>query len=413
MTWRSLLQRWFVGLDVDLMTARVLFVTHDGFDSALVHSQFLPVARELARRGLRVSVLGFEPKPSMESEALFTRVVVLPRRSGGLIFKSGADIYRLIATMRRELREHDVLVCRSYIPTLAAVLARGLKRSPVVVFDMRGLMPDEYVESGYWRAGGLKHRIALLVERLLCVRSDSVLVTTESFRSLVLKRNPGLASSKVVVGTNGTDVASFEYDPGARMRARELLGIPRDARVLVFLGSGASWHMPAETARLCAIAQSRDAGAWVVWSTYEAAERAAETLASSGCDMRRVIVGSWNRREVQSMLAAGDVGLLLLAATPSKRIAVPVKLGEYLAAGLRIVSGGTCDEVNAACSRGAGVSAFVDSESLADSALGLAVSGGDYGARANVRRMAEQHYDRGLQTEAYMRIIDGLGLNDW
>jgi len=54
--------------------------------------------------------------------------------------------------------------------------------SDKLVFDVRGLMAEEYVDAGHWRAGSLPFRITKWFERMAFRNADSVIVLTNRIR---------------------------------------------------------------------------------------------------------------------------------------------------------------------------------------------------------------------------------------
>ncbi len=52
----------------------------------------------------------------------------------------------------------DVIHARGHVPMAMALLARMLRLADLI-FDIRGFMPEEYVDAGVWPAGSALYRI--------------------------------------------------------------------------------------------------------------------------------------------------------------------------------------------------------------------------------------------------------------
>ena len=55
---------------------------------------------------------------------------------------------------------------RSHVPAAMALLAiRVLRTKASLIFDIRGLMAEEYVDAGRWKQGGIPFRLTKAAER--------------------------------------------------------------------------------------------------------------------------------------------------------------------------------------------------------------------------------------------------------
>ena len=48
-----------------------------------------------------------------------------------------------------------------------------------MIFDVRGLMAEEYVDAEHWREGGVPYRITKATERRILAKTDAVVTLTE------------------------------------------------------------------------------------------------------------------------------------------------------------------------------------------------------------------------------------------
>ena len=60
---------------------------------------------------------------------------------------------------------------------MASVVCR--RRGLPLVFDLRGLLAEEYVDNGNWRRGGLKYSLTTAMERRLLRSASGIVMLTE------------------------------------------------------------------------------------------------------------------------------------------------------------------------------------------------------------------------------------------
>ena len=78
----------------------------------------------------------------------------------------------------------DAVHARNHVPAAMALLAAPFA-SHDLIFDIRGLMAEEYVDLGRWRNGGLAFRITKRTERAAIRRAAGIVVLTERVRRVL------------------------------------------------------------------------------------------------------------------------------------------------------------------------------------------------------------------------------------
>src|SRR3977135_919252 len=176
-----------------LTNRRVLYVSYNGMLDPLGQSQVIPYLRELSRRGVRFTLLSFETSKAYTSEGRERCEQLRQELAAGEIdwhwlryHKSPslpATSYDVLAGIRygsRLVRDKQIEMvhARSYIP--AAIALRLKRRFGVkIIFDVRGLMADEYFDAGHWRKQSAAYRINKAVERRALAAADGVVTLTE------------------------------------------------------------------------------------------------------------------------------------------------------------------------------------------------------------------------------------------
>ncbi|MDQ5835656.1 MAG: glycosyltransferase family 4 protein [Acidobacteriota bacterium] len=355
------------------MPLSTLYLCYFGLREPLVQTQVLPYLRQLAASGMGVRLLTFEPelKKSWTPEQLDeerSRLAAEGIRWHSLAYHkrpsvpaTAFDIFAgaLYAARLARRERIQVLHARSHVPVAMALIARRLARCRTV-FDVRGLLAEEYEDAGIWRAGSLPFRAIKRLERAGLRRADGVVVLTRRMREWLAEQ--GLAEAdKVEVIPCCVDFA--RYDAARDERKSERFEV-------VYAGSVVGLYLLEEMARFFLAVRARREGAFFRVLTTSPAEETSERLRRAGLNEEEFGVERARADEVPRLLARAHLGVSFRKATFSQIAASPTKIPEYLAAGLPVVSNrgiGDTDELLARARVGVLVRDF-DEESLARAA---------------------------------------------
>jgi glycosyltransferase involved in cell wall biosynthesis len=325
---------------------RALYVCYLSLDDPLTRTQVVAYLGGLATAGHDVHLLTFEVQPLTRSR----RAQLSSEMSGAGITWHGLRYHKrpsLPATvfdtfagavkaawLARRLGI-DVVHARSHVPAAMTLIARRLaRRPPALIFDIRGLMAEEYVDAGRWRQGGIPWRLTKAVERAALRRADGVVVLTERTRRQLFGEasRPG-----IVVIPCCADLGQIESGAVHRADVRARLGLGDDP-VLVYVGKFTGWYMAREMAEFFVRARSEIDDLQLLVLTQGDREDIERELLSAGAPAGTWKVTSSPHDEVGAHLAAADAAISFIRPSPSKASSSPTKIGEYLAAGLPVVA---------------------------------------------------------------------------
>ena len=172
---------------------RVLFISYNGMLDPLGQSQVIPYLRELAKRGVRFTLLSFERskaftpegvaqceqlRQTLETQGIEWHWLPYHQRPSvpATIYDVLTGIHKASELIKRNRIE--MVHARGHIP---ATIALGLKKrfGTKMIFDIRGLMAEEYVDAEHWREGGIPYRITKATERRILASTDAVVTLTE------------------------------------------------------------------------------------------------------------------------------------------------------------------------------------------------------------------------------------------
>lgn len=388
---------------------RVLFISYNGMLEPLGQTQVLTYLRELARRGVRFTLLSFERdraftrEGARECEALkaelqkqriewhWLRYHQRPSLPATLF-----DVVQGIRFASRLVQQNDIELvhARSHIP---ATIALALKRKfgTKMIFDVRGLMAEEYVDAQHWPAGGLRFRVTKAAERRIFAATDAVVTLTERIWPII-KEWEGLKGREVehAVVPCCVDLSSFRSDDETRAKLRAELGLG-ERLTMVYSGSLDGWYLTEGMADFFASIVRRRADAHLLWLTMGSRERVQQLMSARGITEANFSVRAVAPKDVPGYLAAGDVGISFIKRCFSKLASSPTKNAEYLACGLPIVINagiGDSDRL-AQISDAAILVDDVNEQSFERAWLAVQNAIGNTQIKAKARELAEKEFD--------------------
>jgi glycosyltransferase involved in cell wall biosynthesis len=334
-----------------LLNRRVLFISYNGMLEPLGQTQVLPYLRQLAERGVKFTLLSFEkPKAFTEvgrqaCEALKKELAQQGIEWHWLQYHQRpslpATVYDVLAGIRYasglvKRNKIELVHARSHIP---ATIALGLKRKFGIkmIFDVRGLMAEEYVDARHWPKGGLRYRVTKATERRIFAAADGIVTLTERIWPII-KEWDGLKGRDVphAVIPCCVDLSLFKFDEAQRAKLRAELNL-RDRLTMVYSGSLDGWYLTEEMADFFAGFVRRRSDAYLLWLTTGSQERVRQLMSARGISEDHFSVRAVMPKDMPVFLAAGDVGISFIKRCLSKLASSPTKNGEYLACGLPIV----------------------------------------------------------------------------
>jgi glycosyltransferase involved in cell wall biosynthesis len=325
---------------------RSLYLCYLSLDDPLVHTQVIAYLRGLAADGHCIHLLTFETGRLTRARrrALRERLSVQGINWHRLRYHRWpslpATVYdtlagALYAALIGRCYRLDTLHARSHVPAAIALIAQRLLRPSrmALIFDVRGLMAEEYVDAGRWRRGGLPFQLTKAVERVAVQRADGIVVLTERTRGQLFAEGP---EPRIHVIPCCADVDALAAASSQRDAVRAELALDA-AKVMVYVGKFGGWYMATEMAQFFAVARHAIPDLHFLILTQSDAGEIRQELDRQHA-AGDVTITSVAPEQLGRYLAAADFGICFIRPTPSKASSSPTKVGEYLAAGLPVVS---------------------------------------------------------------------------
>ena len=169
-------------------TLRSLYICYLSLEDPLVHSQVVAYLEGLSARGHTIHLLTFdthigEERRAQLREDLAGRGITWHSRRYHKRPSLPATVYDTLAgaiTAMRIVRRYglDAIHARNHVPAAMGLLAKRITGRRLI-FDLRGLMAEEYVDAGHWREGGIPYRLTHAVQRAAIRRCAGMVMLTE------------------------------------------------------------------------------------------------------------------------------------------------------------------------------------------------------------------------------------------
>jgi hypothetical protein len=97
------------------------------------------------------------------------------------------------------VRRHrlNAVHARNHVPAAAALLVSALTPAKLI-FDLRGLMAEEYVDAGGWKRDGFPYGITHAIQKAAIRRADGMVMLTEGVRRHLLGTPPSRGTAYVI-----------------------------------------------------------------------------------------------------------------------------------------------------------------------------------------------------------------------
>jgi glycosyltransferase involved in cell wall biosynthesis len=237
---------------------------------------------------------------------------------------------------------------RSHVPAAMALMLKRLLGCRFL-FDIRGLLAEEYVDAGNWTRGGLKFRLTKQMERIFFREADAFVMLTHRIKEELVKSEPALCNraDDIQVIPCCAYLQRFSINPQQRTAYRRERGWA-ERRVLTYVGKLGTWYLADEMAQFFATARKRDSRFFFQVLTQSDSTAMQQKLETLGVSHEDYDIRFSPPHELPLILFASDASISFRKGEYSRLAASPTKVGESLGAGLPLVTNagiGDCDNM--------------------------------------------------------------------
>ena len=276
------------------------------------HVRILEEVRALQARGHRVRVVTYHNGDNLPGTDI-QRTVGLPWRTRLMVGSSRHKIYLdamlFFAVFRQAIAfKPDVIHAHLHEGALIGSVVGRLLRKPVV-FDYQGSLSEEMLDHHFIRPGGLRERVVRRLERLIDRLPSVIVPSGTAARDHLLSR--GAPEKQIRLLSDAVDTSRF--DPckhrGSRQQVRANLGIPDNARVVIYLGLLAEYQGTSLLIDAAGILLEAQHDIYVVIAGYPGVDHYVQYASRLAHANRILFPGRIAYRDAPALLAAGDVAV--------------------------------------------------------------------------------------------------------
>jgi glycosyltransferase involved in cell wall biosynthesis len=414
---------------MSLSGRRALFISYNGMLDPLGQSQVLPYLRELSKEGVTFTLLSFERAAAFEEEGLekcrrleeelaednieWHRLKYHKRFSLGA---TAYDVARGTLLAESLIKRNRIEVVHARNPIMATIGLPLKRRLGVkLIFDVRGLLADEYVDAGHWQKQSIKYWITKKMELKCLTSSDGIVTLTEVVWPEIKKFTPLLKSTvphEVIPCC--VDLERFKFDAAEREKRRAELNL-HGKFVVVYSGSIGGWYMVGEMIDFFSTLLEEKPDSHFLWLTPGSANTIRDLMRERQISESSYSVVSADPKDVASYLSASDASISFIRPCFSKLGSSPTKTAEYLACGLPLIINagiGDSDTLVTEEEAGALVRNFSVDEYREAARTVMQLAGMGQPVRDRMRSISEKLFDverigRERYTRLYQRVLAG------
>lgn len=329
--------------------ANILFLSYNGLLEPILPSQAVPYLSELAKKGFCLTLLTYEKRRDLKKLGPKKLALLKDRlaKSGitwqylkyhknppllSTLFDLAVGAAVVFHIVRKE--KIGIIHVRGITPGMIVLFLYGVLQKKVL-FDMRGLLAEEYVGGGLWKEDSLVFRFVKMAEKNLLKRCDAVTVLTRKHldfnRNLACLKNRDIPMEVVPCCV---DMRRFKYQNSGSLRSE----LDLDGKfVLMYPGKIGTFYLMREMLDFYKTMLSAVPDAVFVILTNDYTGTVSKTVKELGIDERRIkIIQGVQFDEMPLYVGIADAGIFFI--NSYKKIgSSPIKMGEFLASGVPII----------------------------------------------------------------------------
>jgi glycosyltransferase involved in cell wall biosynthesis len=333
-----------------------LYICYFGIRESLVQNQVLPYLRELVKGGNQMHLLTFEKADRnqmsgedviMMREALLEQGIAWSdiRYHGSP--KILSTLYDVLAGARFIIKawkknHYDILHARALVPAVMARVARFVGRLQTkILFDLRGLIVEEYLDAGVLSNNNPLVPLMRKLELGSIASADGVVVLTDAIKEELF---PDVVNDSDSRGRPIEripccfDEAKFHFPTETRRReAKERLGL-QDRFVGIYTGSVSGVYLIDEMCDVFSKFREAHPGFFPIVLSRGDLSNIERKLERRGFSSDQFMLASVKPSEIAAYLSASDFAFAFYSPTFSRLATSPTKNSEYLAMGLPILT---------------------------------------------------------------------------
>jgi len=404
-------------------SSSLLYISYNELNEPVSKSQVVPYIGEFANNGYNVSLLTFEKsfskghlenqKHEISSKGIdwhFLRYHKTPS-----LLATAYDVIKGLFLSYRLIKKNNIQIvhARMVVPaTICALLSKMLKFK--WIYDMRGLVAEEYVGHGSWRHNGIKYKVVKIMEKQCLMSADSITVLTHRQKEFILDLDfmQGILTPIEVIPCCA-DLDIFKAKSFDDNLLQDTLEPYLDKFVLTYVGSIGSCYLLPEMFDFFLSLKKKVANAHFLFLTHSNPDLVIDTAIEKGVDDSSLTVIPSDYDKIPEWLSICDAGIYFINSY-MKLGSCPIKFAEYLSCGLPVVLNpgiGDTDTIVNTNNIGVVVKGFNQKEYNSSIDKLLTLINNDSELNSRCYSVANDEFSLIKGSQKYLSIYSSLGFN--
>lgn len=302
---------------------RVVYLTTESyFREPIIKSQVEPLLNYLSKDNFDFILVTFERNAGFSDNLLFTHKQL----------KFTSHLLNMIVLIYYAFKisnKNDVIHVRSYPPMLAALLLRLFKGNKVI-FDPRGLWPEEM---SYTVKRPLITFLFKCLENLFCRYSSKIVLVSKAFENLFIERYPCYKSKFIVVPTFSLPL-NFVFD-NTKIDIKRQIFKNEDIVLFVYSGSFETWQKIDKVVEYFQFLELNVENSRFLFLTKS--KELFDKYLNDKLSRNRFYIYSANQKDIGLYLSQCDYGIIFRDKHIINIVSAPIKIKDYLTANLRVL----------------------------------------------------------------------------
>lgn len=321
---------------------RVLYISYDDIQEPLSQSQVLPYIKGLSQK-YDMFLLTFD-KRKMSKEQLrdttekykLKDIFSLTYHKKPVLIATCFDILcgvikTLVITKRYNI---SFIHARSYVACAIALALKKITGLPYI-FDVRGFLADERVDSGDWRKSSIVYKTVKFYEKIMLREAKCIILLSHEGARLVEdimgKYGSRVEESKIAVIPTCVDTNFFS--PNKNIDAHR-----EDEWRFVYIGSLGTWYMLSEMLDFFNVTRKFMKNAKFLILTQSNISITREFIEDKNIDRNAIEVKRESHEGIPRQLETSDASIFFIRPTFSKKASCPTKFAESLSMGIPVIA---------------------------------------------------------------------------
>jgi len=326
---------------------KALFISYNGALEPLIQSQGIPYLKGLSSKGVKCFLLSFEKKiegiDKLKKELNEHEIKwyhLRYHKSPSLL----ATLFDIAAGISAGLyivisKNISIVHCRATVPAVMGyAIARLMGKK--FIFDVRGLMAEEYVDGGVWKRNNFLYKLTLYIEKKLLRHADRIVVLNENIKDFLINSNylqkRDIKKKDITVIPCCVDIKKFNAEGVLTDILREKYKLSGKF-IFLYIGSVGTWYLLEEMMDFFIAAKALINNAHFLVLTHVDKNMVILAWEKRDLSFSDITIDDAEFCNMPYYIKLADAGISFIKPCFSKKFSCPTKFAEYLACGLPLV----------------------------------------------------------------------------